>query len=399
MEGSYYMNKEKQTRWINFLGGNNLLFTLVALLLLGGVIFIFHQIDFIFSPLLVVFKTIIGPVILALILYYLFNPVVNWLEKHKIKRIYGVSAVFLFVITVLAIGIILIVPFLETQLQSLIKNFPQYTDDFNRTITHFFRNSPIEKPLMEALDAFQNWFHSISDSIGKYVSEAIEGATTVFSTLTGVALILVTAPIITFFLLKDEKKFAAFTLKIIPPKFRKDAKEIIATMNNQVGAYLKGQIMVSIAIGLLTFIGFLIIGMPYSGTLSIFVCITAFVPYVGPVVAFIPAAIIAIMSSFGLLIKMCIVWALVQMISGHFIEPQVMGKHLVVHPLTIIIVLLVMGDLLGVFGLVFGIPIYAIMKVLAIYMFKKFKKRYNLFYGDEGEYEETEFSKEEYLDE
>ena len=393
------MDKEKQTRWIKFLGGNNLLFTLVALLLLGGVIFVFHQINFIFSPFLVIFKTIIGPVIVALILYYLFNPVVNWLEKHKVKRIYGVSAVFLFVIAILAVGIILIIPVLESQIQSLIKNFPQYTEDFNRNMTHFFRNSPIEKPLTNALDSLQKWFDSISDSLGKYLTEAIEGASTVFSTITGVALILVTAPIITFFLLKDEQKFAAFTIKIIPPRFRKDAEEIIATMNNQVGAYLKGQIMVSIAIGMLTFVGFLIIGMPYSGSLSIFVSITAFVPYIGPVVAFLPAAAIALMSSFGLLVKMCIVWCIVQMISGHLIEPQVMGKHLVVHPLTIIIVLLVMGDLLGMFGLIFGIPIYAIVKVLAIYIFKKFKKRYNIFYGDDGKYEDTEFSKEEYLDE
>lgn len=396
--GIRVMDKEKQTRWIKFLGGNNLLFTLVALLLLGAVIFLFHQINFVFSPLLVIFKTIIGPVIVALILYYLFNPVVNWLEKHKVKRIYGVSAIFLVVFIILAVGIILIVPILETQIQSLIKNFPQYIDDFNRNMTHFFRNSPIEKPLENALNSLQKWFDSISNSLGKYLTEAIEGASTVFSTLTGVALIVVTAPIITFFLLKDEKKFAAFTLKIIPPRFRNDAKEIIATMNDQVGAYLKGQIMVSIAIGILTFIGFLIIRMPYSGTLSIFVSITAFVPYIGPVVAFIPAAVIAIMSSFGLLVKMCIVWMIVQMISGHLIEPQVMGKHLVVHPLTIIIVLLVMGDLLGMFGLIFGIPIYATGKVLAIYLFKKFKKRYNLFYGEEGRYEDTEFSKEEYLD-
>lgn len=393
------MKKENQTKWIKFLGGSNLLFTLIALLLLGSVIFVFHQVNFIFSPLSVIFKTIIGPVIVALILYYLFNPIVDWLEKHNVKRIYGVSAIFLFVIALLAVGIILIVPIIESQIQSLIKNFPQYTDDFNRNMTHFFRNSPIEKPLINALNSFQKWFDSISDSLGKYLTEAIEGASTVFSTLTGVALILVTAPIITFFLLKDEKKFASFTLKIIPPKFRKDAKEIIATMNNQVGAYLKGQCIVSVAIGILTFIGFVLIRMPYSGTLSIFVSITAFVPYIGPVVAFIPAAVIATMSSFSLLVKMCIVWVIVQMISGHFIEPQVMGKHLVVHPLTIIIVLLVMGDLLGIFGLIFGIPIYAIAKVVAIYGFKKFKKRYNLFYGDAGEYEDTEFSKEEYLDE
>ncbi|MFD1900110.1 AI-2E family transporter [Enterococcus termitis] len=350
-------------------------------------------------PIGVVFKTIIGPTILALILYYLFNPVVNWLEKHKIKRVYGVSAIFVVLITLLVVGIILVVPIIQKQVDGLVKSFPQYMDDLNKMVTDFFHNSAFEKPMANALASIQNWFDNVSDKIGSYFSKAVEGASTVFSTLTGFALVMVTAPIITFFLLKDDQKFFSFVLSIIPPRFRKDAKEIGATMSSQVGAYLKGQILVSIAIGILTFIGFWLIKVPYSGTLSIIVGVTAVIPYIGPVIAFIPAAIVALMVSFGMFIKMSIVWMIVQMLNGHLIAPQVMGKRLVVHPLTIVIVLLVMGDLLGMFGLIFGIPIYAIAKVLVTYIFRKFKQRYNQYYGDSGEYEDTEFSKEEYLDE
>lgn len=393
------MEKKSETRWIKFLGGKNLLFTLIALLLLGAVIFIFHQVGFIFGPIGVVFKTIIGPTILALILYYLFNPVINWLEKHKIKRVYGVSAVFIVLIALLVVGIILVVPILQKQLDGLINSFPQYMTDLNKMVTNFFHNSALERPLANALDSIQKWFDNVSNGIGSYFNKAVEGASTVFSTLTGFVLVMVTAPIITFFLLKDDKKFFSFLLRIIPPRFRNDAKEIGATMSSQVGAYLKGQILVSIAIGILTFIGFWLIKMPYLGTLSIIVGVTAVIPYIGPVFAFIPAAIVALMVSFGMFIQMTIVWMIVQTLNGHLIAPQVMGKRLVVHPLTIVIVLLVMGDLLGIFGLIFGIPIYAITKVLITYIFRKFKQRYNQFYGDSGEYEDTEFSKEEYLDE
>ncbi|MBP2099579.1 AI-2E family transporter [Enterococcus rivorum] len=393
------MEKKKETKWIQFLGGKNLLFTLFSLLLLGCVIFVFHQISFIFKPIQVVFKTTIGPMILALILYYLFNPIVNFLEKRKIKRIYSVIGIFILIIALIVTGILLVVPILQKQGDSLVKNFPKYMDDLNQMITKLFHSSFLEKPLTNALDSVQRWFDNISSSLGNYYSKAIEGASTVFSTITGFALIVLTAPIITFFLLKDDQKFFSFLLKIIPPSFRKDAKEIGETMNNQVGAYLKGQIIVSIAIGILTFIGFFLIQVPYAGTLAIIVGITAVVPYVGPVIAFIPAAIVAIMVSFGMFIKMCIVWMIVQSLNGHLIQPQIMGKKLVVHPLTIIIVLLVMGDLLGMFGFIFGIPIYAIFKVLVTYLFRKFKQRYNQFYGENGEYEDTEFSKEEYLDE
>lgn len=393
------MEKKQETKWIQFLGGKNLLFTLFSVFLLGCVIFVFQQIGFIFKPLQVIFKTTIGPMILALILYYLFNPLVNYLEKHKIKRIYSVVGIFILLIALIVMGILLVVPILQKQGDGLVKNFPKYMDDLNLLITKLFHSSVLEKSLTNALDNVQRWFDNVSSSLGSYYSKAIEGASTVFTTLTGFALIVLTAPIITFFLLKDDKKFFNFLLRIIPPNFRKDAREIGETMNNQVGAYLKGQVIVSIAIGILTFIGFFLIQVPYAGTLAIIVGITAVVPYVGPVIAFIPAAIVAIMVSFGMFIKMCIVWMIVQSLNGHLIQPQIMGKKLVVHPLTIIIVLLVMGDLLGMFGFIFGIPIYAIIKVLVTYLFRKFKQRYNRFYGDSGEYEDTEFSKEEYLDE
>lgn len=393
------MEKKQETRWIKFMGGKNLLFTLVSLALIGLVIFIFKQVDFIFSPLAVIFKTITGPILLALILYYLFNPIVNWLEKHKIKRVYGVSAIFIIGIALIILGIVLVVPIIQKQIEGLIEHFPQYIDELNKMVSSFFKNSVFEKPLAEAMAAIQKWFDHISDGLGNYFSKAVEGASTIFSTLTGFVLVMFTAPIITFFLLKDDCKFFAFVLGIVPPRFRKDAKEIGSTMGTQVGAYLKGQVVVSISMGILTFIGFWIIKMPYAGTLAIIVGVTAVIPYIGPIVAFIPAAILAMTASFGMLVKMSIVWMIVQMFNGHVVAPQVMGKRLLIHPLTIIIVLLVMGDILGVFGLIFGIPIYATAKVLVTYIFRKFKGRYNRFYGEQGKYEETEFSKEEYLDE
>ena len=81
--------------------------------------------------------------------------------------------------------------------------------------------------------------------------------------------------------------------------------------------------------------------MPYTGTLSMITGFLAIIPYVGPIVAFIPSAIIAIISSLNLFIRLCVVWMIVQSLNGHFISPQVMGKNLVVHPLTIIVILLV----------------------------------------------------------
>ena len=111
----------------------------------------------------------------------------------------------------------------------------------------------------------------------------------------------------------------------------------------------------------------------------------------------IPAIIIALTTSWVMVLKLLIVWAVVQFIDGNLVEPNIMGKNLNVHPLTIIIVLLVLGDLLGFVGLVLGVPIYAISRVIATFVFRKFKQRYNKYYGDEaGNYENTVFTPENY---
>lgn len=91
--------------------------------------------------------------------------------------------------------------------------------------------------------------------------------------------------------------------------------------------------------------------------------------------------------------KLIVVWMFVQFIDGNVIQPNIMGKQLNIHPLTIIIVLLVAGDLLGIVGLILGVPLYAIVKVSIHFTFQRFKERYNRYYGDlTGEYEVKDFN-------
>ena len=107
--------------------------------------------------------------------------------------------------------------------------------------------------------------------------------------------------------------------------------------------------------------------------------ITSVVPYLGPVIAITPAAIIALVTSPFMLMKLAIVWTVVQLIEGKFISPQIMGKSLSIHPISIIFVLLTSGSLFGVPGVILGIPGYAILKVLVTHLFKLFKQRYNRY--------------------
>jgi predicted PurR-regulated permease PerM len=164
---------------------------------------------------------------------------------------------------------------------------------------------------------------------------------------------------------------------------RKFVGDILHDMDNQISAYILGQIMVSFCIGIMVTIGFLIIDLDYAVLLGCLAMVTSVVPYLGPVIAITPALIIAIVTSPFMVIKVGIVWTIVQLIEGKFISPQIMGKSLNVHPVTIIFVLLCAGSLFGVPGVILGIPGYALLKVLVTHFFELFKMRYNRFQNEE----------------
>lgn len=388
----------KTTRWIQFIGGRNLIFTLIAGVLVGALIFIFYLVRFIFEPIGIILGTLFAPVLLALIFYYLLDPIVNYFEGKGVKRIYTIVGIGLVLILLMIAFGIWAVPKLYSQTFSLITDFPQHVDNFNNTVQNFVAGTIVEEPVQDVFGSLEDVVGQVINVLSDSLGDIQQFVGNIFSTVSGFFVILLTAPIIAFFLLKDAKKFKHYFLKLLPPKFRDDANELGGILDIQVGNYLKGQFIVALANGVIVFVGFLIIGMPYALPLSLLVTITSFIPYIGPFIAFIPCAVIALLESFQMLLALIVVWIVEQVLNGNVIEPKVLGEQLRVHPVTIVLVLLVMGNLFGLFGLVFGVPTYAVIKAFGVFLFRKFKQRYNRYYGkDDGEYEDTEFSQEEYI--
>ena len=387
----------KDSKYISFLGGKNLLFTLGVAIMIGILIFIYDQIGFVFEPLLVFFSSIVAPVILAVLTYFLFNPLIDWLEKHRLKRVWGVILLFLVLIGALVGLIFLVVPYISEQVTQFVAAFPEYVDNIGATIMGWTENSVFEDTANNVIEWFNGWIGELPSNIVDYLTTAVSGISTVVSTVSNFVVIMVTFPIILFFLLKDDKKFFSYVMKVIPPKYRKETRDLGLIIADQVGSYVKGQLTISLFLGIMMFIGFTIIGLDYAGILAIVASVTSVIPYIGATLAMIPAVIIALTTSWFMLVKLIIVWLVVQFVDGNFVEPNVMGKNLKIHPLTIIIVLLVLGELLGLVGLILGVPIYAISRVVVTFIFRKFKQRYNRYYADEaGEYENVEFSPSTY---
>ncbi|MEK3934487.1 AI-2E family transporter [Sporosarcina sp. FSL W7-1349] len=382
----------KLSNVIRFLGGQTTLFVLVSVLLIGLIILVYQHISFIFYPIKVFFSTVVLPVILATIAYYLLRPILRLLEKAKVKRVWGILILFVGMIGLITLLIFLVFPFLRTQFHNLVEDFPTYFRQLLINIDDFFKTSIFASYYNELNINVNSLFDSGLGNVGKMFADMVggiaNGVSTFLSALTGFILAIVTVPFILFYLLKDGEKLPKVILKMLPPRMRDDAEVIFHDADHQISAYIQGQILVSICIGIMVSIGFLIIGMDYAlllGTLAMF---TSVVPYLGPIIAITPAVIIAIVTSPIMLLKLAIVWTIVQLVDGKFISPQIMGKTLRIHPITIIFVLLTSGSLFGVAGVILAIPGYAVLKVVLSHLFTLFKLRYNKFESNEELYYE-----------
>lgn len=384
------MDREKSlfaTNFIRFLGGKNTLFLLICTLLIGLIIFVFSKISFIFEPIIVFISTVVFPIIVATIAYYLLRGIVRVMnEKMKIPRVWAILLLFLILIGILTTLIIVIYPFLKDQFHDLIKDFPFYFKKLLLDIDEFLRNS-IFAPYYAELGVniptlIDTKINEISAFLTDVISGLAVGITNFISAFAGFILSLVTVPFILFYLLLEGEKLPKFIYRILPPRLRDDAREVMHEADHQISSYIQGQILVSICIGIMVTIGFRIIGLEYALLLGVLAMLTSVVPYLGPVIAITPAAIIALVTSPFMLVKLAIVWTIVQLIEGKFISPQIMGKSLHIHPITIIFVLLTAGSLFGVVGVILGIPGYALLKVAVSHLFKLFKRRYDRYEFD-----------------
>ncbi|ASB90523.1 AI-2E family transporter [Bacillus sonorensis] len=366
-------------RFKQFFLDNKFVLFLLVLLLIGLNILVFTKASFIFTPFIVLVETIALPVVLTGVAYYLLNPIVDFLERKKVKRIYSILLLYIVIIGLITISIVSVIPLLREQIMSLVDNFPRYVhiveDQIKQLIGSQFFNQAQQTLNINLTDLASK----ISDQASTILNSTFTGVGTFIGAVTEVVISIVTVPFILFYLLKDGKKLPLFILKFVPTRLREQTYVVMSEMNHRLSSYIRGQIIVSFCIGCLLFIGYLIIGLDYASLLALVAACTSIVPYLGPTIAITPAIIIALVTSPFMLVKLIIVWTVVQLFEGKFISPQIMGKNLHIHPVTIIFVLLTSAKLFGVIGVILAIPGYAVIKVVVTHLFDWFKNRSDLY--------------------
>lgn len=318
-----------------------------------------------FQPIVVFVQTLFFPFLISGVLFYLFRPIVGFMLRFKIPKGISILIIYLVIIGLFVLLGFSIGPLLGEQFEALVDNFPSMLEDAKVRFNELNHNPWVNK--------YIDW-NMIADSVVNYLQTSY---TTIgsnlagfFGIITNILLVFVTVPFILYYMLKEGEKAAPYVLRVLPEKEREHGVKILHDLDHALSSYIKGQVLVAITIGVIVFIGYLIIGMPYALLLAIFAMFTNVIPYIGPLIGLAPAAIVASIHSPSMIIKVLIVAVIAQQVEGNFVTPRVMGKNLNVHPLTIILLLLVAGSLAGFLGMLLAIPTYAVLKVVISHFYQ-----------------------------
>ena len=376
-------NKRKRThrtvfeKW--FLN-NRFSIILVNILLFFLIIWVFNKISFVLNPAWLFFSAILPPLLLAVIQYYIMNPLVDILEKKlKVPRVLTIVVLFIIVIAILIWIINTLIPIAQVQINALIKNWPHIWNDSTNAVQEALRDPrlhSVKSNLQSMVDnAQKTLFRSGQDAF----NTTLGNITSAVNIITMVGMTLLTAPFILFFMLKDGHQLRPYITKFAPQRWQESFSKLLYDINYALASYIRGQITVAFWVGVMFSIGYTVVGLPYGLALAILAGFMNLIPYFGTFIAFIPALAISIMSSTSMLIKVLVVFMIEQTIESRLISPLVMGNKLEMHPITTILVLIGASSVWGLWGVIFGIPIYAILKIIVSRVYNYYRRESEVF--------------------
>lgn len=303
------------------------------------------------------------PVIIAVCVSFVVEPVIVFLEKKKIKRRYAVLITYFFFILVIALILYITLPQFIKQLKIFINNIPYLL----KTVENFLNKLGINMEGQDTSSTINNLIINISNSILKRISSSLS---VIFDVLLGLSG--------SIFLSFDFSKFKVAVKKRIPKRIKEPTIYYFKNLFPFIHKYVLGMLIDSILIFIISIIGFSIIGIEYTLVIALFIAITNLIPIIGPYIGGIPAAIIGFSVSSTLGISAIVVVVIVQIIESNFMQPLILKNVIKLHPLEGILGISLFGSLFGVVGMIFSPILIVSIKLLFLPYNENIEKEINL---------------------
>ncbi|HHW68741.1 MAG TPA: AI-2E family transporter [Tenericutes bacterium] len=344
----------------------------VLLIILGvySIIIVLKELNTL--PFIFKLLKIASPLFIGIIIAWLFDPLVRFLNKKGLKRSIGAAVTYAVILGALILIISAIIPLISEQLNDFAKTIPSVFDSIESWIDGIFdKFSDVEN--LDITSTKQEIFTKI-ENFGVTITEELPDMTFKFvkTFFSGMGTFLV-GLIIGFYLLISFDN-ASDIITFIPNRFQEDTRKLVDEINNTLRKFVQGALFDATLIFILSLIGFSIFGLKAPALFALFCALTNVIPYVGPYIGGVPAVIVAFSqnATTGILILIFIV--IVQFLEGNFIQTLIMSKTTKLHPVTIMLGLLIFGYFWGILGMLISTPVIAVLKVIFVF----FDEKYNL---------------------
>ena len=313
---------------------------------------------------------IVAPLFIGIIIAWLFDPFVKWLQTKKINRTLGALITYVILFIIVFIILAALIPLLAEQISEFAAAAPSIFETIKGwAIGMFDHINNIESIDVEAIKAeFFNNFNSIAGEIGKNLPATLISIITGFFSGMGT---LILGLIIGFFLLISFDSTSSL-LNFIPRNIRETSMDLINDINESLRKYVQGAVIDCSVIFILTSIGLWMIGLKAPALFGFFCGLTNIIPYIGPYIGGAPAVIVGFTQSPTIGILTIVVIATIQFLEGNFLQPLIMSKTTKLHPVTIMLGLLVFGYFFGMIGMLISTPLIAVAKTIFVFFDKKY---------------------------
>lgn len=325
--------------------------TMLKILVITAALFFLY---FIRDAILIIF--------VSLILSSAFTPWLDWMQKHKVPRALGILLIYLILFSVIFGAVYLIIPPIINEINELVKSFPYYYEKISTNWQSF-----------QAFSESHQWSQNIQTSLEGIQSSLGMAAgnvfTTVFSFFGGILSFFIIL-VLTFYMAVDDQAMKKGIRSLLPIDYQPYSMHLINRIQEKIGMWLRGQILLSLIIFAVSWIGLSILGVKYALVLAVFAGVMEVIPYLGPFIGAVPAVFIAFTQSPLLGIITIVLYVIIQQAENYFLVPKVMQKAVGLNPIVIIIAMMIGIKLAGILGVLLALPVATAISVVIRDVFK-----------------------------
>ncbi len=308
-----------------------------------------------------IFFNIIVLLIISLFIAMIFYPLVNLLENKGLNRFLSVILVFIVCGMTIFIGLSFFIPKIVNQLNTIATTFSQ--EQFRLMIIQLENEIAAYLPFVDSKDLLNR----VELLVSNFLFDAVNNITGIVSSIVSVLVISVIVPFITFFILKDSNKILRGIVNIVPNRYFEFSYWVLFQTGIQLSRFIRGWMFDAFIVGFLAAVGLAILGIQNSITIGVIAGVGHLIPYFGPIIGGLPAILISLIQfgDFSMFPQVFLLFVIIYSIDNGFIQPNVFSKATDMHPLMIILLILVGGQLMGVLGLLLAVPAATILKTAA----------------------------------